>query len=70
MLIGFKDGGWAVVDPDGRFDTGNLGAGAPLHWIATGNPMRTLPLAAFKDRFYTPGLLKRILGGEKLPFVQ
>jgi hypothetical protein len=32
--------------------------------------VRVLPLAAFKDGHYTPGLLKYILSGEKLPPVQ
>jgi len=69
-LIGFKDGSWAVVDPQGRFDTDKIEGNIALHWVIDGDQMRVSPLAAFKDRFYTPGLLKRILGGEKLPSVQ
>ncbi len=66
-LYGFQDGSWAVVDPEGRFDTGKLEDNAALHWVIDSDPMRVLPLAAFKDGHYTPGLLKSILGGEKLP---
>jgi WD40 repeat protein len=66
-LYGFQDGSWAVVDPEGRFDTDKIEGNVALHWIVDGEPMRVLPLAAFKDDYYTPGLLKRILTGEKLP---
>ncbi|MGD0293172.1 MAG: WD40 repeat domain-containing protein [Terracidiphilus sp.] len=69
MLYGFQDGSWAVVDPEGRFDTDKIEGNNALHWVMDGDPMRVAPLAAFKDRFYTPGLLKRILGGEKLPLI-
>ena len=65
-LYGFQDGSWAVVDPQGRFDTDKIEGNIALHWVIDGDPMRVLPLAAFKARFYTPGLLKRILSGEKL----
>jgi len=68
-LYGFQDGSWAVVDPEGRFDTDKLEGNAALHWVVDGDPVRVLPLAAFKDGHYTPGLLKSILGGEKLPSV-
>lgn len=34
-LISFKDGGWAAVDPAGRFDSGALDGNAPS--VATGN---------------------------------
>ena len=33
-MVSFKDGSWAVVDPEGRFDTNNPDGSAPLHWIA------------------------------------
>jgi WD40 repeat protein len=65
-LYGFMDGSWAVVDPEGHFDTGNIDSNLALHWVIDSDPMRPLPLAAFKDGRYTPGLLKRILGGENL----
>jgi WD40 repeat protein len=66
-LISFSDQGWAVVDPDGRFDTSDLDGGAPLAWIVDNEPMHALPLEIFMRDYYTPRLLPRILGGEKLP---
>jgi WD40 repeat protein len=69
-LYGFMDGSWAVIDPEGRFDTDKIEGNTALHWVVDGDPMRVLPLAAFKDGHYTPSLLKSILDGEKLNPVQ
>jgi DNA-binding beta-propeller fold protein YncE len=66
-LFSFRDGTWAVVDPEGRFDTNNIEVNTALHWVVDSDPMRPLPLAAFKDTYYTPHLLSRILKGETLP---
>jgi hypothetical protein len=65
--VSFRDGGWAVVDPEGRFDTNDLDGGASLHWIASDDPLRPLPLEIFMRDYYTPRLLTRILNGEELP---
>lgn len=64
-LYGFQDGSWAVIDPEGRFDADKIEGNTDLHWVVDVDPMRILPLAAFKDGHYTPGLLKSILDGEK-----
>ena len=66
-LIVFENGGWAVVDPEGRFDTSDLDGGAPLAWIASSDPMHALPLEIFMRDYYTPRLLSRIMNGETLP---
>jgi WD40 repeat protein len=66
-LLGFETGGWAVVDPEGRFDTSDLDGGAPLVWVADSEPMRPLPLEIFMRDYYTPRLLARIMNGETLP---
>ena len=66
-LVSFRHGGWAVVDPDGRFDTSDLDGGAPLHWIVDNDRMRPLPLEIFMRDYYRPRLLPRILNGDKLP---
>ena len=66
-LYAFRDGSWAVVDPESRFDTDEFEGNIALHWAVDSNPDHLLPLAAFKDRYYTPRLLARILSGEKLP---
>ncbi|MGA2569368.1 MAG: caspase family protein [Terracidiphilus sp.] len=66
-LVSFNDGNWAVVDPEGRFDSSNLDGGAPLAWVVPDDPMRPLPLEIFMRDYYTPRLLARILSGETLP---
>lgn len=69
-LYCFLDGSWAVIDSENRFDTGKLDSNVALHWIVGSDPMQVLPLNAFKDRYYAPRLLARILSGEKLPPVR
>jgi len=69
-LISFKAGGWAVVDAQGRFDTSDLDSDVPMHWVVDDDPMRALPLEIFMRDYYTPGLLQRVLRGEKLPEAQ
>jgi WD40 repeat protein len=66
----FNDGSWAVVDPEGRFDTDKIEGNLALHWVTGSNPMRVLPLAAFQREYYTPRLLARVLSGEKLPTIR
>jgi WD40 repeat protein len=65
-LISFENGGWAVVDPQGRFDTNDLDGGAPLVWVVSSEPMRALPLEIFMHDYYTPRLLASILNCETL----
>lgn len=62
-LISFLDGGWAVVDPDGRYDSSELGDAEGLHWVVGDQP---IPVRQFKERFYEPGLLAKIMRGETL----
>ena len=66
-LVSFTDGGWAVVDREGRFDTSDLDGGAPMQWIVDDDPMRSLPLEIFMRDYYTPRLLSRLMNGETLP---
>ena len=66
-LAGFRDGGWAVVDPDGRFDTNELDGYSALYWIVDDHPDQPLPLEIFMRQYYTPRLLPRLLAGEALP---
>jgi WD40 repeat protein len=65
-LLTFPDGGWAVVDPLGRFDTNDLDGGAPLAWVASSDPLRALPLEVFMRDYYTPRLLASIVNRETL----
>lgn len=69
-LFTFLDGAWAVIDPEGRFDTDNIDGNVALHWVVESDLMRPLPLAAFKDTYYSPLLLSRVLKGETLPPVR
>jgi WD40 repeat protein/uncharacterized caspase-like protein len=69
-MVSIADHGWAVVAPDGRFDTSELDGGAPLNWVMDDDPMHALPLEIFLRDYYTPGLLARVLKGEKLPAIR
>jgi len=63
-LVSFPDDTWAVVDPQGRFDTNNLDEIKGLHWVMPDDPMRTLSPDVFMRDYYEPQLLTRILRGE------
>jgi WD40 repeat protein len=63
-LVSFRDGTWAVVDPEGRFDSNNLEEIRGLHWIMPDDPLRPLPLEIFLRDYYEPRLLPRILNGD------
>jgi WD40 repeat protein len=65
-LYAFGQDEWAVVDPEGRFDTNDLDGGAPLHWLVSDDPLHALPLEIFMRDYYTPRLLSRIMSGETL----
>jgi WD40 repeat protein len=65
-LVSFEDGNWAVADPEGRFDTGDLDGKTWLHWVVDDDPMRPLPLEVFMRDYYTPRLLSSIMNGETL----
>lgn len=57
----FPNGGWAVVAPDGRFDTNDLES-SYLHWVMPGNT--PLPIELFMRQYYEPNLLHRLLSGD------
>ena len=65
-LVSFTNGSWAVVTPDGRFDTNNLEEIKGLHWIMPDDPMRPLSPEIFMRDYYEPRLLPRVLDGKKL----
>lgn len=62
QLISFRDGTWAVMDQQGRYDASNNGDIPHLHWVVG---METFPLKQFADRYYDPGLLAKHLGLHK-----
>jgi WD40 repeat protein len=61
-----NDGGWAVVEPGGRFDTDDLDAPKGLFWVLPDDPFTPLPIETFMRQYYEPRLLARILGREQL----
>jgi len=66
-LYAFGDTDWAVVTPDGRFDTGNLDNIQNIHWVLPDQPFTPVPVEAFFAQYYTPGLLPHILNHDPLP---
>jgi WD domain, G-beta repeat/Caspase domain len=63
-MISFRDGTWAVVDPEGRFDASNGGDVEGLHWVVADEP---IALSQLKERYYEPGLLAKVMGFNKEP---
>jgi WD40 repeat protein len=63
-LISFRDGTWAVVDSEGRFDASNGGVVEGLHWVVGNEP---IALNQLKERYYDPGLLAKYMGFKKEP---
>jgi WD40 repeat protein len=66
-LVSFRDGTWAVVDPDSRFDASNGGDVQSLHWVIGNEP---ISLDQLKDRYYDPLLLAKYRGLNKEPLRQ
>jgi WD domain, G-beta repeat len=67
QLVSFNVGTWAVVTPDGRFDTDNLEVIRGLHWIFPDEPFRPLSPEIFLRDYYEPRLLPRALDRESFP---
>ena len=64
LVVGFDDSGWAVVDPDGRYDASSGGDVDGLHWVVGNEPVA---LSQLKARYYEPGLLAKLLGQNTEP---
>jgi len=65
QMIGFIDGSWAIVDPNGRFDTNNLESILGLQWVFPDDPFRPLQPEIFMRDYYEPRLLSRALADEQ-----
>lgn len=63
-LVAFSDSSWAVLDPSGRFDTGDLESMPYIHWMLADDPFSPIPLEAFMKYYFEPRLLGRALAGE------
>ncbi len=60
-LVSFLDGTWAILTPDGQFDTDRPGDLADLNWVFPDDPFRPLPLEIFLRDNFEPRLLPRAL---------
>ena len=62
-LFAFRDGTFAVVDAEGRYDASNGGDIDGLAWaVDTPDGLEPVRLAQLKARYYDPGLLAKHLG--------
>lgn len=52
---------WAVVTPDGRFDTSRLDAPHGLHWLLPDTPLTPLSFEVLMRDYFEPNLLPRLL---------
>jgi WD40 repeat protein len=67
-IILFEDGGWAVIDPEGRFDTNNFATLEEiLQWRPASAPFSQEPAQAFLPDFFSPQLLSRRVLHQDLP---
>ncbi len=64
VLVSFRGGGWAVVDPEGRYDASDPDNSPGLYWMLDSE---VIELKQLKERFYSPGLLARTLGYNREP---
>jgi WD40 repeat protein len=61
---------WLVTTPDGRYDSNSPGDLLGVSWVLPSDPLMPLPVEAFFRDYYMPGLLGKVLRGEKMPVVQ
>jgi WD40 repeat protein len=66
-LASFTTGGWAVVDPAGRYDASDADNSDSMYWVT--DNLRTIDLGQLKNAYYTPGLLARVIKEQRLPDV-
>lgn len=62
----FPGNAWAVVAPDGRYDSSDFGESTWLRWTVG---TKSYPVTHFKDRFYSPGLFAQIMAGSQHPML-
>lgn len=68
-IYGGNPANWAVVDKDGRFDTGDLHKTELFSWIANDQVRRPLALELFMREYFEPNLLAGLITGEELDSV-
>lgn len=65
-LVALGDEEWVITTPEGRFDTNkSLDRIEGLHWVVNDEILTPLPLDVFMRQYYEPGLLRRVLNGER-----
>ena len=67
QLVTFRNGDWAVVAPDGRYDASDPSDFDGLSWVTPDAPTKPVPLTIFYREYYEPHLLPRLLAGEEFP---
>ncbi len=60
-----KADSWAVITPDGRFDTNNLEQISSLAWVLPEDPLHALPPEIFLRQYFEPNLLPRAIKQEQ-----
>jgi len=60
-LVKFDGDDWAVITPEGRFDSNNLEDPKGLHWISPDAPFEPLSFEIFVREYFEPKLLARLL---------
>ena len=60
-LFVIDENSWAVVTPDGRFDTNKLEKPEGLHWLMPDAPLTPLSFEVFMRDYFEPNLLPRLL---------
>jgi WD40 repeat protein len=60
-LFALDQDDWAVVTPDGRFDTTKLESPQGLHWLLPYAPLAPLSFEVFMRDYYEPKLLSRLV---------
>ena len=68
VLLSFENGGWAVADLEGRYDSNDPDNTPGLVWVT--DSLRPIELKQLKDNYYTPNLLASIMKGERLAEVK
>lgn len=56
-----KRDSWAVITPEGRFDTNNLEQISSLAWVLPDDPLHAMPPEIFLRQYFEPNLLPRLI---------
>lgn len=64
-LIALNNEDWAVITPNGRFDTNKLEKPEGLSWVFPDEPLKPLSFEIFMRDYYEPRLLPRLIKREE-----